>query len=51
MKSKIQVIVDENQEFRLKMLILMKFDGKYARCNGIVVLMCAKEKKDPRITY
>ena len=25
---------DEILKFRLKMLVLMKFDGKYARCNG-----------------
>ena len=34
------MIVDVNQEFRLKMLKMMKFDGKYARCNGIP-LCCA----------
>ena len=32
------MIVDVNQEFRLKMLKMMKFDEKYARCNGIAVL-------------
>ena len=27
------MIVDVNQEFRLKMLKMMKFDGKYANSN------------------
>ena len=26
-------MVDVNQEFRLKMLVFMKFDEKYASCN------------------
>ena len=32
------MIVDVNQEFRLKMMKMMKFDGKYANSNGIVLV-------------
>jgi hypothetical protein len=30
------------------MMILMKFDGKYARCNGIVVLLLNLTTKFPK---
>ena len=32
------MIVDVIQEFRLKMMILVKFDGKYASCNGLYMV-------------
>ena len=33
------MIVDELLKFRLKMMILMKFDGKYAICNGMTCMV------------
>ena len=32
------MIVDVNQEFRLKMMKMMKFVGKYARCDGMYLV-------------